>query len=208
MCRDGVASTKSRSSAARRSRSCTSIGDAEHTGTTVTFWPDPEIFTDTTVYDYDTLAEPFPRNGLPEQGPEDSYCTDERANPGARVRRLLLSRAPRSFQYAGGIVDFVTCLNRGQGNAEQARSTSTAESADGTVEVAMQWSTSLLRELRSWRFANNINTHEGGTHLDGFKQAVTRTINEYARSQGHPEGEGQRTSPATTPARVWRPSSP
>ena len=118
-------------------------------GTTVSFWPDPEIFTETTVYDFDTLAN--------------------------RFREM-------AFQYAGGIVDFVKFLNEGKETLNKPIYFE-AENDDGTVEVAMQWSTSYSTNS-VMAFANNINTHEGGTHLDGFKQAVTRTINEYARSKG------------------------
>ena len=86
------------------------------------------------------------------------------------------------FQYAGGIVDFVKFLNEGKETLNKPIYFE-AENDDGTVEVAMQWSTSYSTNS-VMAFANNINTHEGGTHLDGFKQAVTRTINEYARSKG------------------------
>ena len=111
------------------------IGKAKHTGTTVTFWPDPDIFTETTVYDYDTLA--------------------------ARFREMaFLNRGLKIILTAERITD-----------------------ADGTVEVALQWSSSYSTNS-VMAFANNINTHEGGTHMDGFKQAITRTINDYARSKG------------------------
>ncbi len=109
------------------------------------------------------------------------------------------------FQYAGGIVDFVKFLNEGKETLNKPIYFE-AENDDGTVEVAMQWSTSYSTNS-VMAFANNINTHEGGTHLDGFKQAVTRTINEYARSKGILK-ERIPTSPATTRARAARPSCP
>ena len=151
------------------------IGKAKHTGTTVTFWPDPDIFTETTVYDYDTLAARFREMAFLNRGLKiilvDERITDADGNPRTEV-----------FQAMGGIVDFVKFLNDGKETLNKPIYFE-AENADGTVEVAMQWSTSYSTNS-VMAFANNINTHEGGTHLDGFKQAVTRTINEYARSKG------------------------
>ncbi len=151
------------------------IGNANGTGTKTTFWPDPEIFTDTTVYDYDTLANRFREMAFLNKGLH-IQLTDE--------RQLDDDGKPRSeaFQYAGGIVDFVTYLNQGK-ETLNAPIYFEAESDDGTVEVAMQWSSSFSTS-GVMAFANNINTHEGGTHLDGFKNALTRTINEYARTHG------------------------
>ena len=139
------------------------IGTADHTGTKVTFWPDPEIFAETTVYDYDTLAARFREMA-------SEVISGKAAEPRTEV-----------FQFMGGIIDFVKYLNKGKETLNEPIYFS-AENADGTVEVAMQWSTSYSTNS-VMAFANNINTHEGGTHLDGFKQAVTRTINDYARSK-------------------------
>ena len=156
------------------------VGAATNTGTKVTFWPDPEIFAETTIYDYDTLAARFREMAFLNKGLKITMH-DERANPGS----ILSDKAPEPrsevFQYAGGIVDFVKYLNQGKETLNTPVYFS-AENADGTVEVAMQWSTSYSTNS-VMAFANNINTHEGGTHLDGFKQAVTRTINDYARSK-------------------------
>ena len=144
-------------------------------GTTVSFWPDPDIFTETTVFDYDTLANRFREMAFLNKGLKivlyDERVTDADGNPRTEV-----------FQYAGGIVDFVKFLNEGKETLNKPIYFE-AENDDGTVEVAMQWSTSYSTNS-VMAFANNINTHEGGTHLDGFKQAVTRTINEYARAKG------------------------
>ena len=73
------------------------------------------------------------------------------------------------------------------------------ETEDGAVEVAMQWNSSYQESVFS--FANNINTHEGGSHLSGFRSALTRTLNAYARNKGHAEGEGREPHAATTSAR-------
>ena len=151
------------------------IGKAKHTGTTVTFWPDPDIFTETTVYDYDTLAARFREMAFLNRGLKiiltDERITDADGNPRTEV-----------FQAMGGIVDFVKFLNDGKETLNKPIYFED-ENADGTVEVALQWSSSYSTNS-VMAFANNINTHEGGTHMDGFKQAITRTINDYARSKG------------------------
>ena len=157
------------------------VGTSEHTGTTVTFWPDAEIFTETTVFDYGTLAARFREMAFLNKGLKISL-TDERENPDAVLSDAAPEPHREVFQYEGGIVDFVKFLNKGRETLNDPIYFE-AENADGTVEVAMQWSTSFSANS-VMAFANNINTHEGGTHLDGFKQAVTRTINEYARSKG------------------------
>ncbi|WP_456031573.1 DNA topoisomerase (ATP-hydrolyzing) subunit B [Senegalimassilia anaerobia] len=157
------------------------VGTSDHTGTTVTFWPDPEIFTETTIYDYSVLAARFREMAFLNKGLKITL-TDERANPSLIVSDASPEPHSDVFQYEGGIIDFVTYLNEGRETLNKPIYFE-AESADGTVEVAMQWSTSFSANS-VMAFANNINTHEGGTHLDGFKQAVTRTINEYARGKG------------------------
>ena len=153
----------------------------EKNGTSVTFWPDPEIFTDTTIYDFSILANRFREMAFLNKGLK-ILLHDERANPGSAVSDLAPESHTEEFQYAGGIVDFVKYLNEGKETLNKPIYFE-AENADGTVEVAMQWSTSYSTNS-VMAFANNINTHEGGTHLDGFKQAVTRTINDYARNKG------------------------
>lgn len=151
------------------------IGKAKGTGTTVTFWPDPEIFTETTVFDFETLANRFREMAFLNRDLKitlhDERELDEEGKP-----------KTETFVYAGGIQDFVKWLNTGKETLNKPVYFE-AENSDGTVEVAMQWSTSYSTNS-VLAFANNINTHEGGTHLDGFKQAVTRTINDYARNKG------------------------
>lgn len=153
----------------------TKIGVAKGTGTKTTFWPDPTIFTETVVFDYQTLANRFREMAFLNKGLK-IVLHDE--------RDLDVEGKPRTeeFQYAGGIQDFVKFLNEGKETLNKPIYFE-AENDDGTVEVAMQWTTSYSTNS-VLAFANNINTHEGGTHLDGFKQAITRTINEYARSKG------------------------
>ena len=157
------------------------IGPATNTGTKVTFWPDPEIFTDTTVFDFDTLATRFREMAFLNK---DLKITlhDERSDPSATVSEMAENPRVETYQYSGGIVDFVKYLNEGKEVLCQPIYFE-AENPDGEVEIAMQWSTSYSTNS-VMAFANNINTYEGGTHLDGFKQGLTRTINEYARSKG------------------------
>ncbi len=151
------------------------IGSASGTGTKTTFWPDPAIFTETTVFDYEVLATRFREMAFLNKGLK-ILLHDE--------RQLDADGKPKSeaFQAQGGIVDFVKFLNEGKETLNKPVYFE-AENGDGTVEVALQWSSSYSTNS-VLAFANNINTHEGGTHLDGFKQAITRTINEYARSKG------------------------
>ena len=148
------------------------IGKAKHNGTKVSFWPDPEIFTETTVFDYNILAAremSFLNKNL------KIVLKDERT-PGE-------DGSPRTetFQAAGGIVDFVKYLNDGKEVLNKPIYFE-AENADGEVEVAIQWSSSYTSTIMA--FANNINTTEGGTHLDGFKHALTKSLNDYARGKG------------------------
>ena len=104
--------------------------------------------------------------------------TDERADGGE----------PVEFHYEGGIRDFVAYVNESKDTVHQHIVYFESENDAGDVEVAMQWNTSYQESVFS--FANNINTHEGGTHLSGFRGALTRTLNKYARDEGPAEGEG------------------
>lgn len=153
----------------------TKIGPAENTGTRVTFWPDPEIFTETTVYDYITLANRFREMAFLNKGLKitlhDERELDNDGNAHSEV-----------FQYEGGIQDFVTYLTRGK-EALNKIIYFEAEGSEGTVEIAMQWTSSYSSNM-IMTFANNIHTIEGGTHLEGFKNTLTRTINNYARNRG------------------------
>ena len=140
-------------------------------GTSITFLPDLEIF-ETIEYDRTVLEQRFREMAFLTRGLKIDF-TDERGE-----------RFETSFQYEGGIVDFVRYLH-GQGTREPLHKKIVYiqdESDIGEVEVALQWNNSYQEALLS--FANNINTHEGGTHLSGFRSALTRTINAYARQAG------------------------
>ena len=150
------------------------VGKSKHTGTTVSFWPDPTIFTESTNYDFETLANRFREMAFLNKGLRitlhDERVTDPEGNP-----------RTESFMYKGGIIDFVQYLNQGKETLNKPIYFE-AENENGSVEIAMQWNETYATNS-VLAFANNINTHEGGTHLEGFKNAVTRTINEYARAK-------------------------
>jgi DNA gyrase subunit B len=141
----------------------------KRTGTTITFLPDPEIF-DEVELDFQTLAERLRETAFLTRGLRIELI-DERGG-GQEV----------TFQYKGGIVDFVKHLNETRDPLHRKTIYFENETDDGQVEVAMQWNTSYQESV--FTFANNINTHEGGSHLSGFRSALTRTLNAYARQKG------------------------
>ena len=149
------------------------IGTAEGTGTTVTFWPDPEIFKETTEYNFTTLANRFREMSYLNRGLKivlhDARNVSEDGTPHTEV-----------FQAEGGIVDFVKYLNVGKETINEPVYFD-AKSETGEVEISMQWTNAYTNSIMS--FANNINTTEGGTHLEGFKTALTRVLNKYARAK-------------------------
>jgi DNA gyrase subunit B len=143
----------------------------KRTGTTVTFWPDPEIFTEDREFKYDTLAQRLREMAFLNRGLEIRLI-DERIEP---VQR-------EDFRYTGGIVDFVKHLNSSRDPVHKRVIFFEAKGANHEVEVAMQWSTSYNESV--FTFANNINTHEGGMHEEGFRRSLTRVVTSYARSKG------------------------
>ena len=145
-------------------------GRSKATGTTVTFWPDPDIF-EITKYDYDILSARMRETAFLNRDLK-IVLTDERE----------LEPRRDEFRYAGGIVDFVKYINEGKETLNKKPIYFQAEMDKGLIEIALQWNTGFSESVLA--FANNINTHEGGTHLEGFKNALTRTINDYARRQG------------------------
>ena len=152
------------------------VGTSDHTGTTVTFWPDEEIF-ETTVYDYDILHDRLQQTAFLNKNLK-IVLTDERD----------LSPHAEEFCYAGGIIDFVKFLNQGKDIPDGLKDPiylSGASEPDapvertGEVEVAIQWNSSYSETVMS--FANDIHTIEGGMHMEGFRTALTSVINDYAR---------------------------
>ena len=145
----------------------TVIGETEETGTKVTFKPDPTIFTETTVYEYEILQKRIRELAFLNKG---LRITLHDQRPG--------QERSEEFHYEGGIISFVEYLNK---NREKMHDVIYCEGErDGLqVEVALQYNDSFVSGIYS--FANNINTHEGGTHEAGFKTALTRVINDYSR---------------------------
>ena len=165
----------------KTTKKLTEIGKSDKTGTKITFFPDEEIFTDTCIYDYGTLATRFREMAFLNKGLKITL-TDYRSDPSQLVSERASEPKSDTFKYDGGIVDFVKYLTEGKDTLNKPIYFS-GENDDGFVEISMQWTNSYSSNSVI-AFANNINTHEGGTHLDGFKQAVTRTINSYARNKG------------------------
>jgi DNA gyrase subunit B len=153
------------------------IGKSKKTGTKTTFWADPEVF-ETTVYDHDTIASRLREMAFLNKNIKIIF-TDERMPsedpeaPGSFVE---------TFQYAGGIVDFVKYVNEGKNvlaGLSKPIYFSAAQEGVGEIEFAMQWNDTHYENTLA--FANNIHTTEGGTHLEGFKNGITRVLNDYAR---------------------------
>jgi DNA gyrase subunit B len=136
------------------------------TGTSVTFLPDADIF-ETLDFDFTTLEERLRETAFLTRGLKISIV-DERGEGHSA-----------EFQYDGGIEDFVSYLNENKETVHRKVIFFTGESEEGAAEVALQWNSSYQDSIHS--FANNINTREGGSHMSGFRSALTRTLNKYAR---------------------------
>lgn len=162
--------------------------DSSETGTTITFWPDDTIF-ETVVFDYDTLRTRFQQMAFLNKGLRISL-RDERPEGLVDIDGLADADAapqPRSdsFLYERGLVDYVEHLNRVR-HAEVVNDEIIEVESEDTerkiaMELAMQWTTSYTENV--FTFANTINTHEGGTHEEGFRAALTTLVNRYARAQ-------------------------
>lgn len=142
-------------------------GTCEHTGTFVRFWPDEEVF-ETTVFSYENLKTRLRELAFLNKG---IRITIEDKREGAQ--RL------ESFHYEGGIVEFVQYLNKNKTVLFEQPLYFEGKKDTSTVEVSMQYNDNYNETV--FTFANNIQTHEGGTHLTGFRNALTKTINDYAR---------------------------
>ena len=160
------------------------LGKTKATGTTITFWPDDTIF-ETTVYDYDTLHDRLQETGFLNKNLK-IILTDERE----------LTPRVDEFCYSGGIIDFVKYLNGWNGQKyekevlpglskpiyiEGKSDPDAPFSQMGEVEVALQWNTTYSEHTLS--FANDIYTEEGGMHLEGFRTALTKAVNDYGKRQ-------------------------
>ena len=144
--------------------------DADRTGTTVHFLPDAEIFTETTIYDYEIL-----KNRLKELA---------FLNKGLRISLFDEREVDKkdSFYYEGGLVEYVQMLNKNKGPIHETIVDVEGEDQDIKVEVALQYNETYNSSIYS--FVNNITTPEGGTHEDGVRRALTRILNKYASTNG------------------------
>src|SRR4051812_47449866 len=147
----------------------TVTGEATGTGTTISFLPDSEIFEELD-FSEEIVVQRLRETAFLTRGLKITI-TDERAG-GERIE----------FHYEGGIKDFVAYTNEAKDPVHRHIVYFENETDAGLAEVAMQWNTSYQESIFS--FANNINTHEGGTHMQGFRSALTRTLNKYAREKG------------------------
>ncbi len=144
--------------------------DDDRTGTTVTFKPDPDIFTDTTVYDYEILKTRLRELAF--------------LNRGLRITLYDLRDIEKndSFYYEGGIREYVEMLNKNKNAIHDTIIDVMGEDKGISLEVALQYNETYNSSIYS--FVNNITTPEGGTHEDGVRRALTRILNKYATSNG------------------------
>ena len=172
--------------------------ETDETGTTITFWADGEIF-DTTVYDFETLRKRFQQMAFLNKGLRITL-TDERADEAEEDQEVDVeleaekaeqgetSGGPRtvSYLYERGLQDFVEFINSAKRAEVIHPDIISFESEDTdakiSVEVAMQWTGAYTDSVHT--YANTINTHEGGTHEEGFRSSLTSIVNRYGRSQG------------------------
>ncbi|HEU5034680.1 MAG TPA: DNA topoisomerase (ATP-hydrolyzing) subunit B [Mycobacteriales bacterium] len=141
----------------------------KQTGTTVTFWADPEIF-ETTTYSFETLARRLQEMAFLNAGLSITL-RDERDEVPTEI----------VYHYKGGLEDFVKHLNATKQAAHDSVIHFSSDADGMAIEVAMQWNGSYAESV--YTFANTINTHEGGTHEEGFRAALTTVVNKFARDQ-------------------------
>ena len=175
-------------------------GDAtKKTGTTVRYWADPNVF-ETTNYDFETVARRLQEMAFLNKGltitladervtPEevvDEVVSDTAEAPKSAEEKAAEARAPhktknRTFHYPGGLVDYVKHINRTKTPIQQSIIDFDGKGEGHEVEVAMQWNAGYSESVHT--FANTINTHEGGTHEEGFRAALTSVVNKYAKDK-------------------------
>ncbi|MBB4674981.1 DNA topoisomerase (ATP-hydrolyzing) subunit B [Crossiella cryophila] len=154
----------------------------DKTGTIITYWADPDIF-ETTTYSAETVSRRLQEMAFLNKGLIITL-RDERVSEADEVADADGVKAAikeRTFCYPGGLEDFVTHINATRESVHKKIISFGAKAEGLEVEVAMQWNTGYSESV--FTFANTINTHEGGTHEEGFRAALTRVINEYAREK-------------------------
>jgi DNA gyrase subunit B len=174
--------------------------ETEETGTTITFWADPDIF-DTVVYDFETLRKRFQqmaflnkglRISLTDERPATSAEEDESEDVELAAEKAASADADAaqphtvSYRYENGLRDFVEFINKAKHSEAVNPEIIDFEAEDTevmiSVEIAMQWTTAYSESVHT--YANTINTHEGGTHEEGFRSSLTGVVNRYAKAQG------------------------
>ena len=152
------------------------IGEASDTGTIITFTPDDSIFL-TNIYDYDTLAKRMRELTYLNRGIAITLSDEREVNEEMNI-------APKSetFHSENGLADFIDYLDKNREKLTPEPITIAGESDNVPVEIALEYNTSFSENLHS--YVNNINTHEGGSHLSGFRRGLTRTLKAYAEKQG------------------------
>src|SRR3954454_18480329 len=175
-------------------------GDAtKKTGTTVRYWADPDVF-ETTNYDFETVARRLQEMAFLNKGltitladervtPEEvvaEVVSDTAEAPKSAEEKEAEAKAPhkvkyRTFHYPGGLVDYVKHINRTKTPIQQSIIDFDGKGVGHEVEVAMQWNAGYSESVHT--FANTINTHEGGTHEEGFRSALTTVVNKYAKDK-------------------------
>jgi len=154
-------------------------GATKETGTSVTFWPNAEIF-ETVEFDFETLRQRFQQMAFLNKG-LSLTVTDQRTG-----EKNQGGDAPVTYKFDRGLMDYVEYLNKAKKAEIVNEEIICFESEDTekslSVEIAMQWTTAYIESVHT--YANTINTHEGGTHEEGFRAALTSLINKYARDKG------------------------
>ncbi|MGL3148762.1 DNA topoisomerase (ATP-hydrolyzing) subunit B [Microbacterium sp. A82] len=160
--------------------------ETDETGTIITFWPDPEIFTESVEFEYDVLRTRFQQMAFLNKGLRIEL-SDEREGATYEVEEegaLVSKQRSDVFLYERGLVDYVEYLNKVRHAEVVTEEIIDFESEDTdrkiSLEVAMQWTTGYTENV--FTYANTINTHEGGTHEEGFRAALTTLVNKYARA--------------------------
>ncbi|MDD7921330.1 DNA topoisomerase (ATP-hydrolyzing) subunit B [Actinomycetospora callitridis] len=166
------------------------VGKTKKTGTSITFWADPTIF-ESTTYNFETISRRLQEMAFLNKG-LTIHLRDERKPEGADADGTDLDEVPdaegyvskvteRTFHYPGGLEDFVAHINHAKDPIHRKPVGFQAEGTGHQVEVAMQWNSGYSESV--YTFCNTINTTEGGTHEEGFRSALTATVNRYARDK-------------------------
>jgi DNA gyrase subunit B len=168
--RDGNLYTQEFHIGAPKTKEPRKVRPVKKSGTTIRFWPDPDIFTEGVEFEYEIVAARLRETAFLNRGLQITLVDEREADP-----------KTDTFQYKGGLVDFVNHLNAKRDPLHAHIIDIRDVSEDAELEVALQWTAQYTESVLT--FANNINTHEGGTHEEGFRKALTKAINDFARSK-------------------------